>query len=84
MSQAASRFTGRVRGGRLRVDVPCRFAEGTTLELTLADPGDDLDRRERQALHAAIRRAWASVQQGKWRTVGSLKSRLAAGRSRTK
>ena len=34
------------------------------LDLVVDDEGDDLNEAERAALHAAISRAWASVQAG--------------------
>lgn len=77
---AMNRVTGRVQGGRLRVDLPCRFPEGTEVELTFADAGDDLDPRERRALHAAITKAWASVKRGDLRSPDALKAQLSRPR----
>jgi hypothetical protein len=57
----------RVRQGRLVVQEPVDFPEGTELELTIADPGDDLDEAERNALHEALSRAWESTKAGKGR-----------------
>ncbi len=54
-----------VRSGRLVLDEPTEFPEGTVLDLTLADHGDDLDEDERAALHAALDTSWASARAGK-------------------
>ena len=43
---------------------PMDFPEGTVLELTITDPGDDLDDSERAALHRALPAAWASAREG--------------------
>lgn len=67
---------GRVRQGRLVVDEPTTFPEGTEIELTLVDAGDDLDEAEREALHAALDRAWASAQAGSLRPAGDLIAKL--------
>ncbi len=57
-------FKAHVQDGRLRLDEPTKFPEGTELDLTIADPGDDLDERERAALHAALSEAWVSARAG--------------------
>ena len=54
------------------VEEPVEFPEGTELELTIADPGDDLDEGERAALHAALDRAWESAKAGKGRPAEDL------------
>ena len=61
-----------VRGGRLVVNQRCRFPEGTVLELTVADAGDELDARERKALNDALDRSWASARAGRRRPVTHL------------
>jgi hypothetical protein len=53
-----------VRGGRLVVDEPTALPEGTEIDLTVADPGDDLSDDDRAELHAALSTAWASVRAG--------------------
>lgn len=55
----------RVRNGRLVLDEPTSLPEGTELELSAADPGDDLDDAQRDALHAAIDRGVADVKAGR-------------------
>jgi hypothetical protein len=55
----------RVVNGRLVVDQPTALPEGTELDLTIVEPGDDLDDEERAALHAALAQAWDSARSGK-------------------
>ena len=62
-----STIRARVRNGRLIVDEPTDLPEGTELDLTIDDAGDNLDDAERAALDAAITRAWSSVQAGEAR-----------------
>ncbi len=62
----------RVRKGRLIVEEPVEFPEGTELELTIADPGDDLDDAERAALHEALAKAWDSTKAGEGRPAEEL------------
>lgn len=54
-----------VRNGRLVMDEPTKLPEGTVLELTVADPGDDLDETERAALHRELAESWKEAQSGK-------------------
>ena len=51
--------------GRLLVDEPTTLPDGTEVDLTLADDGDDLDDEERVALHAALDAAWTSARAGR-------------------
>ena len=53
-----------VRNGRLVVDEPTTLPEGTEIDLTTAEAGDDLDDDERAALHAALGEASASARAG--------------------
>lgn len=55
--------------GRLVVDEPTDFPEGTVLELVVADTDDELDDEERQALHEALSAAWESAKAGNVRPV---------------
>lgn len=77
---AALRAT--VRNGRLVMDVPTKLPEGTVLELSAADPGDDLDQRERAALHRSLRRSWRQAQLGQTRPVRELVRKLRRRRPR--
>ncbi|MGZ5429147.1 MAG: hypothetical protein ACXWFS_09070 [Thermoanaerobaculia bacterium] len=53
-----------VKNGRLVVDAPTSLPEGTTLELTIADEGDDLGEVERAALHAALDESFRQAKHG--------------------
>ena len=54
-----------VRNGRLVIDEPTELPEGTELDLVVNDAGDDLSPEEREALHAALARAWKQVTEGR-------------------
>ena len=54
----------KVTNGRLIVDEPTTLPDGTVLDLVIDDEGDDLDDKEREALHAAIDRSWQSAKEG--------------------
>lgn len=53
-----------VKNGRLVMDEPTSLPEGTELELTVADGGDDLDDEERARLHASLRRSVEQARAG--------------------
>jgi hypothetical protein len=55
----------RVRDGRLLVDEPTNLPEGTEVELLPLDPGDWLDRADRDALHAALAESDADIAAGR-------------------
>jgi hypothetical protein len=61
-----------VKDGRLRLDEPSKFPEGTEFDLTIADFGDELDEQKRAALHAALKDAWASARGGDVQPAGAL------------
>jgi hypothetical protein len=52
----------RVENGRLHLDEPTELPDGTELDLVIDDEGDDLTEPERQALHEALSRSWASAK----------------------
>ena len=68
----------RVINGRLVVDEPSKFPEGTELDLTVADDGDDLSEEERARLHDALRAAWKEAQGGQLRPARDLIDKLAS------
>jgi len=51
----------RVLNRRLVLDEPTEFPDGTVLDLTVVDDGDELDEEERMALHAALASSWRSA-----------------------
>ncbi|KYF88455.1 hypothetical protein BE20_32200 [Sorangium cellulosum] len=59
----SSALRAKVQGGRLVVDEPTSFAEGTVLELMVAD-NDDLDDAERAHLDEALEASLASAREG--------------------
>ncbi len=69
-----------VRNGRLTMNEPTTMPDGTVLSLVLDDEGDDLDEGERAALHDAIRRSWASLENGQGRDASELIAELRARR----
>ena len=70
-----------VRNGRLIMDEPTKLPEGTVLELTAADPGDDLDEKERTALHRTIRRSLKQAKAGQTRPASELLKKLGRHRA---
>ncbi|WP_437836842.1 hypothetical protein [Sorangium sp. So ce1153] len=58
-----SALRAKVQGGRLVLDEPTSFAEGTVIELVVAD-NDDLDDEERARLDEALERSLASASEG--------------------
>ena len=68
----------RVQNGHLVIEQPVSLPEGTELDLTVADPGDDLDDAERAELHAALADAWASARAGNVRPAEELLRELKA------
>ena len=69
-----------VRNGRLVLDEPTQFPEGTVLELTVADPGDDLDEAERAKLHEALAESWEEARSGKLIPADDVLAKLRSAR----
>ena len=57
----------RVENGRIIGDAPPGFEDGAELELSIADPGDDMTDEELARLNQALEEAWRSVQEGRVR-----------------
>ena len=53
-----------VKGGQLVVEGEVSLPEGTEVELSVSDPGDELEEQERAALHLAPQEAWESARKG--------------------
>lgn len=66
----------RVHNGRLVLDEPTSLPEGTEVELTFADGGDDLAEEERVALDAALSRAWERMRAGQSKPASGLLRKL--------
>lgn len=62
------------------LDAPTRLADGTEVELELADDAPAMNDAERAALNAALSRAWASAQAGRMRPAADVLRDLDAGR----
>ena len=59
----------RVENGKIVGDAPPGLEEGAELELSLVDPGDEMDEAELAALNRALEQAWRSVTEGQVRPV---------------
>ncbi len=58
------KLKGQVHQGRLKLDEPYDAPDGTEVDLTVIDEGDELDENERARLHAAIARSHDEAQRG--------------------
>jgi hypothetical protein len=58
------------------VDEPTDIPEGSKIELVIADDADNLDERERERLHRALRKSWASAKRGDTRPVREIMRKL--------
>jgi hypothetical protein len=65
-----------VRNGRLIMDEPTDIPEGSEIELVIADDEDNLDEQERERLHRALRKSWASAKRGDTRPVQEIVRKL--------
>jgi hypothetical protein len=59
-----STLRARVENGRLRLDEPTDLPDGIVVPLEIADDWDDLEDRERTALHEAIRAGFEDAKAG--------------------
>ena len=66
----------KVHNGRLILDEPCEYPEGTVIDLVMADAGDDLDAEERAALEASLDRSWEQAKGGETRPAAELVEEL--------
>jgi hypothetical protein len=63
-----------VRNGRLIMDEPTDIPEGSEIELVIAD--DEDNEKERERLHRALRKSWASARRGDTRPVQEIMRKL--------
>lgn len=68
----------RVVNGKLIVETPVSFPEGTELQLQIADESEEMDEAESAALDASLARGWTEVQSGRGEPAGELIKRLRA------
>jgi hypothetical protein len=52
------------------MDEPTDIPEGSEIELVIAADEENLDEKERERLHRALRKSWASAKRGDTRPVG--------------
>ncbi len=69
-------LTAKVLNGQLVMTEKTHLPEGTVVQLTVADGGDDLDDEQRRVLHTALADAWTSVLAGDLRPADELISEL--------
>ena len=74
MAQKAVRV--RVQGGQLIGEAPAALAEGTELELCLAEPEEQMTDEEAEALERALDAAWRSMEAGRVRPARDLSAEL--------
>ena len=70
----------RVENGKIVGDAPPGLEEGEELELSIADPGDDVTEEELVRLNRALEEAWRSVKEGRVRPAEDALSELRAKR----
>jgi hypothetical protein len=70
----------RVENGKIIGDAPRGIAEGTELELCLAEPSDGMSKGELAALNAALDAGWRSIEAGRFRPAGEVISELRSKR----
>jgi hypothetical protein len=62
-----SHIRARVENGKIVADAPPGLQDGVELELSIADPGDDMTEEELARLNRALDDAWRSVKEGRVR-----------------
>ncbi len=75
-----SHLRAKVENGRLIVDEPTTLPDGTLLDLVLDDESDDLSDKDREALHAALTRSSASLEEGRTQSASAIVDELRARR----
>ena len=70
----------RVENGKIIGDAPSGFAEGTELELCLAEPPDEMSEQELAALQSALDAGWRSMEAGRHRPAADVIAELRAKR----
>ena len=60
------------------LDEPTDLPDGTVVELSLADDGDELDDQERALLHEALEQSWRSAVSGDTRPAQAILDELRA------
>ncbi len=67
-----------VRDGQLIGEAPVGLAEGTELELCLAEPDDQMTDEQTRELNQVLEAAWCSLEAGRVRPVDTVIAELRA------
>ncbi len=70
----------RVENGKIIGGAPSGIAEGTELQLCLAEPQDDMTEEELAALQAALDAGWRSMEAGRFRPAADVVAELRTRR----
>ncbi len=70
----------RVQNGKVVGDAPRGIAEGTELELCLAEPQDEMSDDELTALQAALDNGWRSMKEGRYRPAAKVIAEIRSKR----
>lgn len=73
---AKKAFRVRVQQGKLVGEAPAALAEGTELDLCLAEPDEQMTKEEAAALERALDAAWRSMEAGHVRPARDLIAEL--------
>jgi hypothetical protein len=68
----------RIENGKIVGDAPPGLEDGTELELSIADPGDDMTEEDLERLNRALEEAWRSVKAGNVRLADDVLADLRA------
>ncbi len=66
--------------GKIIGDAPRGFAEGTELELCLAEPQDEMSEDELAALQTSLDAGWKSMEAGRYRSASDVVAELRSKR----
>jgi hypothetical protein len=66
----------RVQGGRIVGEAPKGLAEGTELELCMAEPEEEMSDEELAALDRVLDAAWQSIAEGRVRSAAEVLAEL--------
>lgn len=66
----------RVENGKIVGDAPRGLADGTELELCLAEPRDEMSQTELAALNDALDAGWRSMEAGRYRPAAEVIAEL--------
>jgi hypothetical protein len=70
------RLKVRVQEGKIVGEAPAGLAEGTELELCIAEPDDDMSDEELAALNTVLDAAWQSLEAGRVRPAAEVLAEL--------